>query len=154
MGKRQPAVEKGQPEKSLKDEVQAFASGLGLASGSSNGFHDADFRPRVHKPLPKPQAQNAKDPKPTAKNSRQGPPKQSGNQPVGRKQQQPGLQQNGSNPTQRMRIPGGGGQNQLPNVKERQWNEGAGTRPGMHLISPSSMQFSNLVLILMKLRMQ
>lgn len=138
MAKKQPPVQKGQPESNLKAEVQAFASGLGLASGSSNGFHDADFRPKARKQLPNPQAQKAQDPKPTGKPSRQGATKHTGNQPAGRKQQQPQVQQNGNRPTQRMRIPGGGGQNQLPNVKERQWNEGVGTRPGMCL---ASMQF-------------
>ena len=31
----------------LQDEVSAFASQLGLTSGSQNGFNDADFRPEV-----------------------------------------------------------------------------------------------------------
>ena len=31
----------------LQDDISAFASQLGLTSGSQNGFNDADFRPEV-----------------------------------------------------------------------------------------------------------
>lgn len=34
-------------EAKLQNDVSAFASQLGLASGSQNGFNDADFRPEV-----------------------------------------------------------------------------------------------------------
>ena len=136
MGKKAPASVAGQLDTGLKAEVQAFASGLGLASGVSNGFHDADFRPAAAKQprnrsQPRSQVQDTKDHKAKGRESK-APTKQPNRHTASRSQQQSqNEQQNKPKSSKPMRVPGGGGQNQLPNVKERQWNEGAGTRPGM-----------------------
>lgn len=136
MGKQLSAAKKGPPEAGLKAEVQAFASGLGLASAGNNGFHDADFRPGAGKRqkvkvAAESQVQTDRKDFPKARNSKKTPPQLSGKQPTTdpRQTQRP-VQENGTKPQHRMRVPGGGGQNQLPNVKERQWNSGVGSRPG------------------------
>ena len=45
-GSKTPEVKMnaGHVDASLQDDVTAFASQLGLASGSQNGFNDSDFR--------------------------------------------------------------------------------------------------------------
>ncbi len=141
MVKKPGIVKDPTDEASLKSDVQAFASGLGLASAGGNGFHDADFRPGAGKELqPKPSLPDKKsksEAKPKAAQpglggGKKGLGKQSSNTTDGH-QQLPQKDSNNaaSKPAQRMRVPGGGGQNQLPNVRERDWNAGVGSRPGM-----------------------
>ena len=123
-------------EANLKSEVQAFASGLGLAAAGSRGFHDEDFKPGAGKKAKTGKSSEQQGSKAAVSPLTGKPSKASSNKPV--KKAHKDTKEPGKSPERlndgsmgRSGKAMAASSKQQPHVKERQWNAGVGARPGL-----------------------